>query len=140
MAKKGSKGRRDRSRITSGAVYTPPRVDHLIQPLPSLRSVVRSPLYEVEDNRLFHPDRMVWPRSLRRRVVRLVVPKAPRQAARSARRLLRTAQLAFSGPKFVMVCVRRKIRRQVMHAFGRAGRKGAPRRRPRRNSYSSVRC
>lgn len=48
------------------------------------------------------------------------------------------AFLTFSKPENVMVCVRRKIRKGVLHAFNKTGRGGQ--RRPRRNSNSDIRC
>lgn len=47
------------------------------------------------------------------------------------------AHMAFKAPKFVAICVRRKIRREVLLALGRGG---GGKRRPRRNAYSNVRC
>lgn len=45
----------------------------------------------------------------------------------------------FRAPFRVVLCVRRKIRRQVMFAVGGAG-SGRKMRRPRRNRFSKVRC
>lgn len=52
--------------------------------------------------------------------------------------LLEESGVAFRRPSRVLVCVRRRIRREVMHAFGKAGKVGQ--KRPRRGPYSSVRC
>lgn len=46
-------------------------------------------------------------------------------------------QVAFASPSRTWVCIRRKMRREVLHAFGRAGRRVA---RPRYSVYSSVSC
>lgn len=45
---------------------------------------------------------------------------------------------AFQYPRQVMICVRRKIRKQVLFARGGAGSRKM--KKPRRNSYSDVRC
>lgn len=45
---------------------------------------------------------------------------------------------SFNVPGRVMVCVRRKIRREVLHALGRAGKGGGKKR--RRNEWSNVKC
>jgi hypothetical protein len=48
------------------------------------------------------------------------------------------ARMAFRRPKEVPVCVRRKVRKEVIHANGNAGKTGQ--RRPRWNRNSKVRC
>lgn len=45
--------------------------------------------------------------------------------------------LAFSNPKFTAICIRRKQRREVLLALGKGG---GGKKRPRRNSFSQVRC
>lgn len=47
------------------------------------------------------------------------------------------AALLFSAPQSVAVCVQRGVRREVMHATGKAG---GPTRRPRPGPFSKVRC
>lgn len=52
-------------------------------------------------------------------------------------------RVGFALPWQVVVCVRRKRRREVLHAFRIAGARGAMRRlfrKPRRNEWSEVRC
>lgn len=46
--------------------------------------------------------------------------------------------VAFREPRRVVVCIRRAIRRQVLHAFSIAGRGGLAR--PRRTASSSISC
>jgi len=48
------------------------------------------------------------------------------------------AFLRFDVPENVIICARRKIRKQVMHAFNNSGRGGQ--RKPRRNNNSDIRC
>lgn len=48
------------------------------------------------------------------------------------------ARLAFHIPRNVIVCIRRKVRREVMHALNKAGKGGmAP---PKRNWLSRIGC
>ena len=69
---------------------------------------------------------------------RLVV--APAERARPRRKSGVSPFFVFKGPKGVMVCVRRKERREVLFAGGRAGKGIRVRARRRRNEYSDVRC
>lgn len=48
-------------------------------------------------------------------------------------------RLAFSIPRLVALCVRRKTRKEVLHALRKTGG-GSGRRRPRRNFWSNVKC
>lgn len=113
-------------------------------PLPSLpfNSVVRSPLVEVEDHRLWYPDWDIPARTLRRSRAGIILARSQRSRSRASSSEgprsweLPPPILAFSAPKFVAVCVRRKRRREVLLALGRAGRN----RRGRRNQWSSIRC
>lgn len=121
--------------------------DLFLSRLPSLpinSPVVRSPLSEVEDNRYWRPDPLPGARSLRRWTVRTKLNPRRKTIGRSSNRLLRDIQnLTFSAPKFVIRCVRRKVRDQVLHALGKTG-KGSGRklrnRKYKRNSYSGVHC
>jgi len=49
-------------------------------------------------------------------------------------------RVGFSHPWQVIVCVRRKRRREVLHALRKTGRGGSKQRKPRRNFWSEVRC
>lgn len=101
-----------------------------------------------EDRRQWHPVGSSAPaRSFDRSRHRLTVVDRPiRHKVRSFRgfnapRALSSqtkAALAFSGPSRVLVCVRRQIRREVMHARGLAGQIGF--RRPRRTWLSEISC
>lgn len=48
------------------------------------------------------------------------------------------ATVAFDAPEKVLVCVRRKIRQEVLHAIGKTGKKGQ--RKPKFNQYSNISC
>lgn len=98
--------------------------------------VVTTLLPVLEDRRQFHPlgpDRpaLAWTRS----ATQLVPKQRPafRQPSQTK------GIISYSDPRQVYVCVRRKIRRQVL--FARSGG-GAPkfRKRPRRNPQSSISC
>lgn len=97
-----------------------------------------SNLREIEDRRLFNPDPARAPKGLRTWVVPVVAK--PPKAAPTAKPAVRpkVTRLAFKSPLGVAICVRRKIRRSVIHALGKAG-KGSKRPR-RRNAWSDVRC
>lgn len=86
----------------------------------------------IEDRRLWSPLSVRPARSLRG-VVRIGQFK---KVGRPKGRLL--PGFRFPSNRDVMVCVRRKERKQVLHAKGVAGRKGMRFR--RRNEFSSVRC
>lgn len=87
----------------------------------------------LEDRRLWHPERVFRPAfSLTRSAKRLVL-KSPtkHQAAKLSE------GLKFADPRKVVICVKRKIRKQIMHVIGAAGGKV---RKPRRNYWSEVSC
>lgn len=48
-----------------------------------------------------------------------------------------TARLKFAAPKKTMICIKRKIRREVLLAFGRGGGRH---KNPKRNRHSEVSC
>lgn len=87
----------------------------------------------VEDRRTYHPDVYRPVRSTRVPRHRLIVPARAQKAARPARLF----SVGFRNPSELLVCVRRKVRREVLLAKGRGG---GGHRRPRRNAYSDVRC
>lgn len=67
------------------------------------------------------------------------VVAAPGRQTKSQRgsRSPRLGDLFFAAPNRVMVCVRRKERREVLMAQGRGGSRV---RRPRRNRFSHIKC
>lgn len=93
-----------------------------------------------EDRRLFTPKLSAWPKRIVRRAV---LPARVIERSRDPRRVLAKTSLnrlgmAFEAPKRVLVCVRRKQRREVLHALNKT-RKGAGARK-RRNQWSNVSC
>ncbi len=100
--------------------------------LPALHLTPRS----VQDRRLYHPlgaARPLLTTSSRRPV--LVVSQPKKQKAKPKGPVYR---VQFAKPRFVLVCVRRNIRKQVLHALNKTGRGGQ--RRPRRNQWSEISC
>lgn len=100
--------------------------------------VRRLPLFEIEDRRLWNPERIVKPyRDTRGWPARFkIVSKRAEQEAKKKSNWLPTA-IGFINPTRVAVCVRRKQRREIMHALGVAG--GAVKA-PRFNDASKIRC
>ena len=93
-------------------------------------------LADLEDRRRFHPMRALRPAfSLPRGASRLVVREPKR--ARALFPAQTRAVIAFANPRRVLICLRRKARREVLMALGKGGG-GA--KRPRRNEFSDVRC
>jgi hypothetical protein len=83
----------------------------------------------LDDRRQWHPER--WGRpvvGLRRAATRLVVGKSPKRLPPT---------LAFMDPRRVVVCIRRKMRREVLHALGKGG---GGNRRPTRKPTSEIQC
>jgi len=126
MSKKKTK-RRDTSRIAnSGPYYTKQPLLPFPSDLPSL-----------EDRRSYHPEGVARPaRSFRSSRHRLTVSEPSQRAVRTSNP--RVIRVGFENPREVLVCVRRKRRREVMFAFNKAGKVGQ--KKPRRSFYSSVKC
>lgn len=97
-----------------------------------LEDFLRKPT-EIEDRRQYHPDDD-WrsPRDVRGNSDHVLVVTG------HDRKRVVSPFVGFEVPQQVMVCVRRKQRREVLHALNKTGRGGQ--RRPRRGPYSDVRC
>lgn len=99
---------------------------------PLAPTLVGPSLSEYEDRRIWSP-----------RVVSRATSYPPSRRFSGAPARLRAplhspqATIAFEAPKRVLVCVRRKIRREVIHARGVAGRRV---RKGRKGPYSSIHC
>lgn len=100
-----------------------------------------SNLRPIEDRRLFHPQGVHRPaRSFtnpRHRLRSVRVKKNPKKVQNTA---YPSFHIGFEAPKRVLVCVRRKQRREVIHALGYSGRGVGRKRRSRRSEYSSINC
>jgi len=124
-----SRSRRGVSNTANHRLPTPVRID--IRPAQmDLEDLLRD-----SDRRRFHPD---GPHRNARAVFRsahtLEVPDRPIDRARK----VLSHSVAFQAPLDVAICVRRKVRKEVMHATGKAGRRGQ--KRPHRNPYSDINC
>lgn len=94
------------------------------------------PLQQVEDRRHWHPLGKAAPAGvIGRRAARAIIEKPRSNPYRDP---FPSLKLGFAVPSKVALCVRRKTRREVIHATGQT-RKGAGARR-RRNPYSNVEC
>lgn len=139
------KRRRDHSSIAN---------THRLLPSRGVTSPVVTFRTPVDDRRLFHPeaaDRPPLSFGSRIASVGLVEPRAPGRTWRSpatrtpsVNKPLRPssqtkAKIGFVGPRSVVVCVKRKTRKEVLHAKKVAGRKGF-KRKPRRTWLSNIRC
>lgn len=111
------------------------------------RPIVLSPpkdLRPLSDRRTWHPEGPARPApSIQKSRHRLVIPKGTRKHAGRSPSISRSVSdvpktVAFDDPKRVLVCIRRKTRKQVLFAKRKTG-KGARARR-RRNYYSGVAC
>lgn len=109
--------------------------------------IVTEPLHlPTFDNRLYHPTPSLRPVSDPRSASRLQIPQKsavrPRGAVQASPANRRTgtipSKVAFSQPKQVSVCIRRKARREVLFAKMKT-RKGAGSPRTR-NFWSDVKC
>lgn len=131
MAKSKSRAGRGASRhryrpSPAAQARTMPRPITLrLSPLPSLISY--------EDRRTWHPDGPLRSVFAFRRSARRILDRAnPMWHARSA--------LHFADPTRVVLCLRRKVRKEVMHALRKTGKRGRGQKPPKRNFYSAIGC
>lgn len=98
--------------------------------------------FPVEDRRTFHPEMDMRPaRSYRKSNHTLVVasPPSPVVLAPDKFAHLRVPTgVAFQHPNDVLICVRRKQRKEVLHALKKAGKSGQ--KSPRRSAFSDIHC
>ncbi|QXP44185.1 MAG: hypothetical protein [Arizlama microvirus] len=102
-----------------------------------------SPLREIEDRRDYHPEGPARPaRSLSSARHRLVMTPQPQLPSRLPDTFTPTIPVgvSFEAPRRVAICVRRKQRREVLHALGKTGRGSRHHRKPRKSYYSEVNC
>lgn len=110
--------------------------------LPSRPSPVDLRLFE--DRRHYHPDPVRPANSFTRTRHRLkLYTNQPRQSSHSPSRInVYTPSVAvgvgFDRPRRVLVCVRRKQRREVIFAKNKHGKSGQ--KKPKFNRFSKVRC
>lgn len=129
MARK--RGRKDRS----DAISQPQSLAVLLRPSPVQLPVSVTPLREVEDRREYHPVKFHRPaRDVSGQGHKPVVVKPSRKFGR-----VLPFGLRFAEPARTVLCVRRKTRKEVLHAIRKTG-KGVRRRKPRRNWFSRISC
>ena len=88
----------------------------------------------VEDRRLYNPSTFVTPKTTLGKSA--VIKQASSSPA--AKGVQKTTQMRFIAPKEVITCLRRKQRKEVMHAIKKAGKSGQ--KRPTRNQLSNIKC
>jgi len=105
-------------------------------PLSKSISLPRSDFREFEDRRTFHPERSSRrPRSFSG-TAKLTISHAVNN--KESYNFPDSQRVAFATPEKVLICVRRKIREQVLHALRKTGKAGQ--KKPRRTPYSEVTC
>lgn len=90
-----------------------------------------------EDRRTYHPAQQRPAGALIRRATRLVV--SPTHSLGGAVKNKLPAAVQFAQPRAVAICVRRRARREVLHAL-RLTKRGSGSGTRRRNTYSKVKC
>lgn len=104
-------------------------------PLPDFGPIASVyPLTLSEDRRVWHPLRAYRPAANVHGAQHQLQVSSPARVYSG----VVPVGVSFRGSQKVLVCIRRKIRRQVMHALGVAGSVGL--RRPRRNWTSEIHC
>lgn len=111
---------------------------------------IRNPLANVMDDRLWTPTEFIDERSFstRRAVIKtdrnVNKSGSKRHAGMSLKRIQSTLFSrpfqTFANPRFVVRCIRRKVRKEVLHALKKTGKGAGPRRRPRFTEASKVKC
>jgi len=126
---KSNRGGRGNSNTTANGTLPRPTIRPLALLTISTSETLNSILPQLEDRRLYSPDyRVRAPGSVQRKNARLVQD----QKDPTLRRYM------FADPSKVAMCIRRKVRREVLHALKVAGGKGI--KKYRRNFWSNVGC
>lgn len=96
-----------------------------------------TPLTQFEDRRTYHPDSIARnATSFFSNAHSLQVP-----IGKTGRELLEkfpSSRVGFTDAKNVLICVRRKQRKEVLHALKKTGKTGQ--KAPRRSFYSDIQC
>lgn len=137
-----STSRRDINVIASGTLHRPSRPSFV--DLSRFSQPFRPIVLHTQDRRFWHPDNVSRPGATFRKAANLsLVPgrkfkygPSPKSYTPGAERL--SDRVGFEDPSRVAICVRRNVRKEVIHALGKAG-KGKTRR-PKQTEYSKVRC
>lgn len=130
-----STSRRSRiSRTRDVSFIATPRVRSLTQ-----RPIRRTSFTLYQDYRTYNPRRNnVFPRTLYGPKSFITATRKPIVRTSSPMRKLSLVRLGFDSPHRVIICLRRKIRKHVLHALGKTGKGGQ--KRPIRTQYSKFHC
>lgn len=108
------------------------------QSLLDLQKRLFAPPDELPRRRALEPDqRRFHPAPKRLRPIAPNYRYASQTVIRGARNLQTRAPLGVRIPNYIAICIRRKVRKEVLHAKRKAG-KGH--KQPRRNEWSSIKC
>lgn len=106
------------------------------------RSMPFRDLSVYEDRREYHPDPVRPAAGFLRSRHRLMLPQVTKKPAGVGQRAsifpAPSHRITFRSPSSTIVCVRRNQRKEVLHAIGKAGKRGQ--RRPRQNAFSEISC
>lgn len=138
MSRRGRRGRNKSDSATRDAVTSTPLADRLfmgsLRPQAPFSTAAHVVLTELEDRRTYHPLGFFRPARTTEGV-----PSGPLKVKSKPFRRSLPFGLQFGVPDKTIVCVRRKRRKEVLHALRKTGG-GAGRRKPKRNWLSSVSC
>lgn len=102
--------------------------------LDNYSSSVRSLDTQVEDRRTYTPaGRSARPPASSRRHL---AKTKPTKLTAFAQQAIQT----FAHPKSVLICLRRKMREEVLHALGKSGKGSRFQKKPKYNQHSNIRC
>lgn len=95
-----------------------------------------------QDDRYYNPTKIMGlpePITITSKPARIYAPSTNRNSPQPSSRFSNTplGQLAFVSPKRVLTCIRRAVRKQIMHATGAAGGKV---KKPKYNRESQIKC
>lgn len=130
------RNRRSYNSYSKNTYYSQTRDISTITNMPMLRSVKKFDYTPIMDRRIYHPEGIYSPvytkfaQPTKIKEVRTRVYTRPTVSFRH--------DFGFANVSQVITCVRRKIRKQVLHAFKKTGKSGQ--RTPRYNYLSKVRC
>lgn len=134
MAKKPTRTRRDTFDIANNRTGDLAR---LLLPRPTpFRD-----LSVYEDRRVYHPDPVRPAAGFLGQRHRLVLPQVTKKPVGNGQRasfFQNRNRISFASPSSVLICVRRERRKEVLHALGKAGKRGQ--RKPRQSAYSDISC
>lgn len=136
MARRRSPNRKSSNRPSVGRDLINPIANRLVARLSPLRvfTPLRPIVRALEDRREFHPlGRNRTARAIKRSDTQLVI-RDPIGGLKFNRLAFK---VGFKVPKRVAICVRRQERKEIMFASGAAGGKV---RKPKRTTFSDVRC